>query len=324
MAGQETLGSGPQVFHVAIPFVVRRAPAGAMTLRCNVAQRRRRLTAPRRLIPAAGLGLCMSVALWQTAVGMANFAGRLDATYMATILGLPIGHIIWRIEIRDDRFAAAATGETAGLLQVFSPGHGVAAADGTLSGQQSGAGHFMVNLSHGKASEETRIIFTGGKAREFVAHPPTPNPNLVPLTDAYRTGVVDPMSALLIRVPGSGDTATPAACERKIPVFDGHTRFDLGLVYKRLEQVRTDAGYRGPAVVCSVYFTPLAGYDPTRSALKYLQADRGMEMWLAPLAGTRLLVPFRISVPTPIGVGVLQATRFNWTQYGHSGTLNAD
>ena len=35
-----------------------------------------------------------------------------------------------------------------------------------------------------------------------------------------------------------------------------------------------------------------------------------MEVWLAPIAGTRVLVPFRVSIPTPIGLGVLQATQF--------------
>ena len=35
-----------------------------------------------------------------------------------------------------------------------------------------------------------------------------------------------------------------------------------------------------------------------------------MEAWLAPVAGTRVLVPFRVSIPTPIGVGVMQATQF--------------
>ncbi len=37
---------------------------------------------------------------------------------------------------------------------------------------------------------------------------------------------------------------------------------------------------------------------------------RDMEMWLAPIAGTRVMVPYRASVPTPIGLGVLQATQF--------------
>ena len=35
-----------------------------------------------------------------------------------------------------------------------------------------------------------------------------------------------------------------------------------------------------------------------------------MEIWLAPIAGTRVMVPYRMSLPTPIGIGVLEATQF--------------
>jgi membrane protein DedA with SNARE-associated domain len=41
-----------------------------------------------------------------------------------------------------------------------------------------------------------------------------------------------------------------------------------------------------------------------------LAAQRDMEVWLVPVATTRVLVPFRVSVPTPIGAGVMQATQF--------------
>jgi hypothetical protein len=59
-----------------------------------------------------------------------------------------------------------------------------------------------------------------------------------------------------------------------------------------------------------VYFVPLAGYIPTRTSIKYLARQRDMEVWLAPLAATRVLVPFRVSIPTPVGLGVMQATQF--------------
>jgi len=35
-----------------------------------------------------------------------------------------------------------------------------------------------------------------------------------------------------------------------------------------------------------------------------------MEVWLAPIAGTRVLVPFRAQGPTPIGRMVMEATQF--------------
>ncbi len=41
-------------------------------------------------------------------------------------------------------------------------------------------------------------------------------------------------------------------------------RYDLQFAYKRMEQVKADKGYEGPVVVCAVYFTPVAGYVPSR------------------------------------------------------------
>ncbi len=311
---------------VRTPSGIRRALGGVLRVRRKLLRRR---VMP-RLPTSCGLvaAICLAASLPATpraAALQTHSANRLKVAYTATLLGFPIGDIGWTIDIGDNRFSAAATGETAGLLRIFAQGHGVAEARGTIAGKQPLAANFKVSFTSGSSTDEIRIVFNGGKAKEYLAHPPKPNPDLVPLTEAYRTGVVDPMTALLIHVPGSGDTAAPAACERKIAVFNGRMRYDLRFAFKRIEQVRAETGYRGPAVVCAVYFTPLAGYDPNRYAIRYLQAERGMEMWLAPLAGTRLMAPFRISVPTPIGLAILQATRFVWTrQTGRSSAMGAD
>ena len=87
-------------------------------------------------------------------------------------------------------------------------------------------------------------------------------------------------------------------------------RFDLQHGFKRMDQVKADKGYEGPAVVCAVYFSPVAGHIPDRATIKYLVDQRRIEVWLVPIAGTRLVVPFRVAIPTPIGLGVLQATQF--------------
>jgi hypothetical protein len=279
----------------------------------------------RCLIVAGCIALGLAAAVNAAGAEPAHPAARLEAGYDATLLGLPIGRIAWTIELRDDRFAAAADGSTAGLLRIFANGHGAAKSYGTVSGKETAASSFAVSYTAGSASEDIKIAFSGGRARESLTPTPQPNPNRVPLSDAHRVGVVDPMTALLIEVPGSGDTAVAAACNRRIAVFDGHMRYDLRLAFKRLEQVSAPGGYRGAAVVCAVSFTPLAGYDPTRSTMKYLQSERGIEIWLAPLAGTRLMVPFRVVVPTPLGLGVLQATRFVWTrQTGRAGAISTN
>jgi hypothetical protein len=236
---------------------------------------------------------------------------KLDAVYSATILGLPFGEISWTVELGNGRFTAAATGGLTGLLRIFKDGHGEVAAHGTLARGQPAAANFVLKIIAGKWTDELRILFHGGKAQEHVAGPELkPRPDQVPITDADRIGVLDPMTALLIHIAGNGETTVPAACERTIPIFDGHTRYNLRLSFKRAETVATPTGYQGPVMVCSVKFFPVAGYDPKHFLVTYLAAQPDMEVWLAPIVGSRLMVPYRLSVPTPFGLGVLQATKF--------------
>ena len=75
--------------------------------------------------------------------------------------------------------------------------------------------------------------------------------------------------------------------------------------------MKSEKGYQGTVVVCAVYFSPIAGHVPDRAAHQVPHAElRDIELWLAPIAGTRVMVPYRVSVPTPIGIGVMQATQF--------------
>jgi Protein of unknown function (DUF3108) len=236
---------------------------------------------------------------------------KLEATYSATLLGLPIGEISWTLELRDNRFKASARGAISGLLRIFSDGHGDVSVHGALVEGKPVPSNFVLNLVAGKWSDDVRIVFSSDKAREYVGiASPKANPDLVPLTDAHRKGVLDPMSALLIAVPGVGKTIASQACEREVAVFDGHARYNLQLAFKRFEDVKTDGGYQGSAVVCAVRFVPVAGHDPKRYLVTYLAAHRDIEIWLVPLAGTRFLVPYRAAMPTPVGRGILQATSF--------------
>jgi hypothetical protein len=114
----------------------------------------------------------------------------------------------------------------------------------------------------------------------------------------------------MIKVPGTAELLSPDTCRTGAGIFDGRMRYDLKLDFKRMETVKAEKGYHGPVVVCALYFTPVAGYIPDRPVIKYLAAQRNIEIAFAPVAGTRILVPFRMSVPTPLGTAVLEATQF--------------
>jgi hypothetical protein len=253
----------------------------------------------------------LAAAVLSFAAPAAQAQGRLDARYSVTLAGLLIGKGSWVIDIADGQFTAAASGATSGLLRVFASGQASGASRGLIVGGAPVPASFAASVTADKKSEEIRISMAGGNIKDYSITPPSdPHPERVPLTDAHRRGASDPMTATLIKVAGSGDPLRPEACQRTTQVFDGRMRYDLKFAFKRMDRVKADKGYEGPVVVCAVYFSPIAGYVPTRSAIKYLTDLREMEVWLAPVAATRVLVPYRVSVPTPIGVAVLVATQF--------------
>lgn len=237
--------------------------------------------------------------------------GKLEAHYAASLAGLPIGEGSWTIDISDNHYSAAATGTTTGLLRTFTGGHGSTTARGTLQGGRPLSSIYAATIATSKKTDEIRLTVTNGNIKDFKVDPPQDkDPERVPITDAHQHGVLDPMTASLLRIPGTGDPVSPEACQQTASVFDGRLRYDLKMAFKRMETVKADKGYAGPVVVCAVYFSPVAGYIPSRIAIKYLTKERDIEVWLAPIAGTRVLVPFRMEGPTPIGRAVLEASEF--------------
>ena len=65
-------------------------------------------------------------------------------------------------------------------------------------------------------------------------------------------------------------------------------------------------------LVCNVRYVPIAGHRLHRPATKFMQENRDMSVWLAPVEGARVLVPFRISIRTMIGTSVVEATRWGY------------
>jgi len=286
----------------------------------NISSRRSRdpqdLTSPRAIWPQTvsarnGLvfSLCAAACLWLAPEASAQ--GRLDAQYEATLAGIPVGKGAWTIEIGDDTFSAAAQGGTAGLLKAFSGGTGSGASQGRVVNGALVANAYTATTTTQKKSETIRMVLANGGVKDFSIDPAPPvDPGRIVVTDAHRKNVLDPMTGSLVRVAGNGDLLTPDACRTGTGIFDGRMRYDLKLDFKRMETVKADRGYHGPAVVCAVYFTPVAGYIPDRPVIKYLASARNMEITFVPITGTRILVPFRVHIPTPFGPAVLEATSF--------------
>ena len=263
-------------------------------------------------LPTSARSALLAAAAWLVlSAPPATAQGRLEAQYEASLAGIPVGRGTWAIEIGDDSYSAAAAGGTTGLLKTISNGAGTGASQGRVVGGALVPQAYQASTSTSKKSEAVHITLLNGNIKEYGIEPVPPvDPDRIPITDAHKKGVWDPMSSTLVRVPGTGEVLTPEACNTGAAVFDGRMRYELRLDFKRMETVKAEKGYYGPVVVCAIYFTPIAGYIPDRPVIRYLAGQRNMEIAFAPIAGTRFLVPFRTVIPTPLGTAVLEATHF--------------
>jgi hypothetical protein len=241
----------------------------------------------------------------------AHAGGALEARYVVSFTGVPVGQGALVVEVTDDGYSAAGSAAVAGLLQAVTPGKGTAAARGSFVGDKLAPQSYSVSSETKDRTEEVRLAGTSGVIRDLVVLPMRREPeDRVPLTDDHRVGVVDPMSASLMPVAIGGDLAGPEACNRTLPIYDGRQRYDLVLSFDRTEKAKDVKGFSGPVAVCRVEYRPVAGHRAGRKQVRELSENREIFVWLAPIAGTRVLAPLKVNYGTKIGVFTVQATHF--------------
>jgi hypothetical protein len=240
--------------------------------------------------------------------GAAQAQTKFEARYGIAFAGIPIGKGEWTVEIRPDAYTMTATGSASGLITALISGEGEIGARGTVRDGKLSPSHFTALLKRDDEKSETRMTLDNGQVKEIAPVIERVDKTRVPVSDAHRSGVTDPLSAMMIPA-----TLDAQACQRTLSIFDGRRRFDLKLSFKRMDKVKADKGYSGPAVVCATEFRAIAGHRADSALAKYLTEGREIEIWLAPVAGTQSLAPFRLSIASMIGNMVIAATRFEAT-----------
>jgi len=258
--------------------------------------------------PIALGGYSILLVLCDTAPAAAQ--GKLQAKYEATLAGVSIGTATLNVDIQDDRYSVKINGGTDGVVKYLTSYSFNWLAVGQVMNGALVPTYAQTKTTAGDKTEEVRITFASGYVKEFsiVPEPQQTDQASIPVTDAYRRGVLDYVTSMSIHVPGTGDVVAPEACEQSIAVFDGRLRYDRRRFFKRVETVEIGKGYRGSVVVCAGQTVPVAGFTPEQ--IKEVSAQRSNEIAFAPVAGTRILVPFWIKSTTPLGAIKIEATSF--------------
>lgn len=232
----------------------------------------------------------------------------LHVRYGVSLIGLPIGSASVNGTLNPQGYKLEATGKLTGLAGIIVNSKGAATSTGGIVDGKVSPATFAATAATSTYTLTIRMAMAKGNTTGVEITPPYQvMPDRVPLTEADKRGIIDPLSAFIMPVPSDGDPAGPAACDRTLQLFDGGVRFDVVLTYTGTRQVK-GAGFSGPVAVCAARYRPIAGHRPDRPATKFMIANKEIELWLAPVEGTRYVFPYRLSVLSMIGTTVIEAT----------------
>lgn len=236
--------------------------------------------------------------------GESNF----QAAYGIWLSGLPIGTADVSSAFDGQRYKIDLQARLTGLAGLLTGGRGSATATGSVAAGRVVPATFAVTSRNSSESRTVRIgLSSGNVAAVDIVPPLDEKPDRVPVSIDHKRGVVDPVSALLMPTMARGDLTDPDNCNRTIPVFDGAARFDVVLSYQETKTVEKP-GYKGPVLVCTARWVPISGHRPDRPAVQFMERNRDMSVWLAPMEASRVLVPLRIAVMTQVGLSVIEAS----------------
>jgi hypothetical protein len=260
--------------------------------------------------PRAAAKLLATLVCVLLAAVPARAQGKLKAHYTISMTGVTIGEIVWLVDIGDTLYTTTATGKASGVLSMLVNGEGSVAAQGSIAADRLNPSSYTSTIADEDGTIKLQMIFADGIATEQMTPQPPAHVDRVPVTDADRRGAADPLSAVLITTKFGGGVMAAADCNRTLKIFDGRRRYNLALSYNRIDKVAIERGYSGPILVCGVVLQPIAGYRADSVTVKYIAGRRNMELWFAPIAGTSIIAPVRVLMPTLIGTLRIQADQF--------------
>ena len=265
--------------------------------------------------PATGVRMFRAgaVALIALAFPGAVQAESFKARYSVKLIGLSLGYATLSGSLDPGAYQIDATAKLTGVAALVSSSKGAGAASGLLMQGRVAPNAYATTSANATMTRTVRIAMAQGNVKASEIAPPFDElPGRVPLNEAHKQRIVDPLSALIMPVPEGGQVIGPASCPKTLPIYDGWARFNINLTYMGTRQVRVK-GYEGPVAICSARYVPVAGHRPDRPATKFMEDNRDMEVWLAPVGDSRITLPLRISVATMIGTTVIEATEFETT-----------
>ena len=231
--------------------------------------------------------------------------------------GLKVGEATMNVALRNGRYAAKMRLETAGMIGWFVEWRHGTSVQGAASPDQGPAIHgapLTVESYHADSYWKKKDRFVnfevrkGGIAEVTKATPhPVKDEERSTITDAQRTDILDPLSAII----AVGRTLEQTgSCKASYPVYDGRRRYTLKIEDQGIAELEPGrrTPYEGDAQRCKFVFERVAGFR------KALAGDdeptNGRAYYRRPAPGAPMM-PVKIIAELELGSAIINLKQYN-------------
>jgi hypothetical protein len=128
----------------------------------------------------------------------------LQVGYSIRLLGLSLGSAGMNAKISQSSYDLEISAQLSGIASIVSKAHGGARSSGSIEQGRVLSRAYATASSNSKETRTVRMALNAGSVRSVeLVPPPEPHPDRVPVTDAHKRGIVDPLSALVMPVAGA-------------------------------------------------------------------------------------------------------------------------
>src|SRR5262249_28796567 len=138
---------------------------------------------------------CSAFAFMTAALGQhARAGGNLEASYTISFARIRVGDITATVVWGDSEYAISARGRAGGIIKMLIDGEGSFAARGAIKDDRPVPTTFTSKIVSSAETSEVTMVLDEGNVKELEAAP-LPSRDSVPVTEANRQGIIDPLTA---------------------------------------------------------------------------------------------------------------------------------
>ena len=214
------------------------------------------------------------------------------------------------VELNGNGYKISGSARSNSVVSMVSEVKASFSSKGKISDNRLVPANHNIKFKNGRKTRRLKMSFTPDGVDSIQAKPKIKyKSGAVPVEKSHLKEVLDPISSMLLPVKADEIGNGRKICNRTVPIFDGRARINLVFSYRYTGSANIK-GFRGNTIICAARYQPIAGIRPHHRNIKFMKANRDMQVTLARIGDSNYYTMMGFRVRTSKGLASAAAYEF--------------